>query len=103
VVASDAVGSPTTATLRAVALGNISIKKLGRTSGPTAGGSTFTIIGSGFDKNATVKIGSKTVPVVKRVGSVNIKIRTKANKAGKVSLVITNPDGGKAAAVYTFN
>jgi hypothetical protein len=97
VFASNAVTSPDTVSLSAVALGVVTIKKIESTSGSTRGGTTVEIYGTGFNAGATVTFGGVTATITKRTGSTKLVVRTPAHAAGKVAVVVTNPDTGNAS------
>ena len=80
----------------------LSITCLSPSSGSTRGGTSITITGTGFNSGATVKIDGTLVTVVSRNGSTQIVVRTNAHAAGRVSLVVTNPDTTTASTYFTF-
>jgi hypothetical protein len=78
------------------------ISSVSPTSGPTAGGTSVTITGSGFQAGAAVTIGGTSATVVS-VAPSSITIVTPAHAAGMVNVVVTNP-GGLMATLrgYTY-
>ena len=73
-------------------------------SGTTAGGTTVTITGTGFQSGATVKFGSASATNVVVGGSTSLTATTPANAASTVNVVVTNTDtqSGTLAAAYTY-
>jgi hypothetical protein len=73
-------------------------------SGPTAGGTTVTISGTGFATGATVKFGNTFATNVNVVGSTTITAVTPARSAGSVNVVVTNPNGQNVSSAngYTY-
>jgi IPT/TIG domain len=63
------------------------------TSGPTSGGTSVTISGTGFSTGATVTLGGTAATNVTVVSSVSITATTPAHTAGTVDVVVTNSDG----------
>jgi hypothetical protein len=61
-------------------------------SGPTAGGTSITITGTGFLSNATVSVGGSAASSVAVVNSTTITALTPAHVAGTVDVVVTNSD-----------
>lgn len=60
--------------------------------GPSAGGSTVTIRGSGFQQGATVKFGSVTVTAT-FLDESTLSVTAPSLPPGPVTLTVTNPDG----------
>ena len=92
-------GGLTVLTLANVPLG---IGTLTPANGPSAGGSTVTIRGSGFASGATVTVGGKAAAVTYK--DINtLTIVTPSLTAGAQRVTITNPDGETASwdAAYT--
>ena len=65
-------------------------------SGPTNGGTTVTISGTGFANGATVSFGGTAASNVTVVGSTTITAVTPAHSGGNVNVVVTNPGGESA-------
>lgn len=66
------------------------IKKLAPNAGPTAGGNTVTITGSGFSPGATVAFGSTASPSVTFVSSTQLKAVAPPEAAGVVAVTVTS-------------
>jgi hypothetical protein len=73
-------------------------------SGPTAGGTSLTIGGSGFVAGATVKVGSGAATAVTVISGSTITASTPPGPASVVSVTVTNPDGqvGTRANGFTY-
>jgi hypothetical protein len=73
-------------------------------SGPTSGGTTLTITGTGFVTGATVSVGGSAATGVTVVDSTTLTATTPAHAAGAVSLAVTIPGGQSAtmAAAFTY-
>jgi IPT/TIG domain len=71
-------------------------------SGPTTGGTSVTISGSGFATGATVSIGGANASATV-VGSTTINAITPAHAAGAVNVVVTNPGGESATLNSGFS
>ena len=73
-------------------------------AGPTGGGTSVTISGSGFAAGATVRFGGVAATSVNVNGSTSITAITPAHAAGSVSVVVTNPDNqsGTLTGGYTY-
>lgn len=61
-------------------------------SGPTTGGRSVTITGTGFQSGASVTFGGTAATSVVVVNSTRITAVTPAKAAGKVAVAVTNPD-----------
>lgn len=74
------------------------------TSGPTAGTSSVTIRGTGFQSGATVTIGGASATSVNFVDSTTVTAVTPSGTAGTANVVLTNPDGGSVtgSAAFTY-
>jgi hypothetical protein len=66
-------------------------------SGPTGGGTTVTINGSGFTGATAVKFGSSTAASVTVVSSTRITAVTPAHAPGTVTITVTTPGGTSTA------
>ena len=89
------------------AFGAPSVSKVAPDAGPTAGGNTVTVSGSGFVSGSTVKFGSVTVAAssVSFVSGTEFKVVAPAESAGTVAVTVTTPAGTSAASsadVYAF-
>ena len=62
-------------------------------SGPTVGGTSITVSGTGFQADATVSLGGSLASSVSVVNSTTITALTPAHAAGPVNVVVTNTDG----------
>ena len=62
-------------------------------SGPTAGGTSVTISGSGLQPGAGVVMGGAAATNVSVTSATQITATTPAHAAGAVNVVVTNPDG----------
>ena len=73
-------------------------------SGPTAGGTSITITGTGFLSNASVTIGGTAASSVAVVNSTTITALTPAHAAGTVDVVVTNTDAqsGTKTGAFTY-
>jgi len=73
-------------------------------SGPAAGGTAVTILGSNYQSGAGVKFGNISASVVQVTNSSQIRAVTPAESDGVVSVTVQNSDGQTATAanVYTF-
>ena len=80
------------------------ISSISPNSGPTAGGTTVTISGTGFAAGATVKFGNTAATNVNVLGSTTITAVTPARTSGSVNVVVTNPGGQSATSTsgYTY-
>jgi phosphatidylinositol-3-phosphatase len=74
------------------------------TSGPTAGGTSITITGTGFAAGATVTLGGATATGVIVNSSTTITATTPAHAAGTVDVVVTNSTGqsGTKTSAFTY-
>jgi acid phosphatase len=72
-------------------------------SGPTFGGTTISISGTGFQPGATVTIGGTNASNVSVVNSTSLTALTSAHTAGTVDVVVTNPDGQAATLAQGFS
>jgi hypothetical protein len=71
-------------------------------SGPTTGGTTITVAGTGFVSGATVSIGGTLATNVTYVSSTRLTARTPAKAAGGYSVVVRNPNGQVANTPVGF-
>jgi hypothetical protein len=81
------------------------ITSVSPTSGPTSGGITTVITGTGFDAGATVTLCG-TIVTPSSVSATTIVFATPScGTAGPAAIQVKNPDGGTAtaAAAYTFS
>jgi hypothetical protein len=80
-----------------------SISNISPTSGPTTGGTTVTISGTGFAAGATVKFGTTSATSVNVVGSTTITAVAPAHASGAVNVVVTNPGGQSATSANGYS
>jgi plastocyanin len=80
------------------------VASVGPSSGPAAGGTSVSIAGSGFASGATVSFGSIAASSVSVANATAITAVAPAGSAGKVDVVVTNPDGqtGRLAEAFTY-
>ena len=71
-------------------------------SGPTNGGTSVTITGTGFLSGATVKLGGTSATSVALVNSTSITAVTPAHAAGAVSVQVTNTDAQSGTLTNGF-
>lgn len=73
-------------------------------TGPTAGGTNVTILGTNFVNGATVKFGTHAATNVTFINSTTLHATSPAGTAGAVSVTVTNPDAqsGSRAAAFTY-
>ncbi|MFM8305456.1 MAG: IPT/TIG domain-containing protein [Actinomycetota bacterium] len=71
-------------------------------SGPTGGGTSITIDGSGFVSGATVRVGTSACTNVVFVDSTRITCDTPAGTTGVADVTVTNPDTLSATATGAF-
>ena len=73
-------------------------------SGPTIGGTSVTISGTGFSAGATVKLGGTLATNVTVASSTSITATSPAHAAGVVDVLVTNTDGqsGTLTSGYTY-
>jgi hypothetical protein len=79
------------------AYGAPGITSVNPTKGPTAGGNTVTIVGSGFVPGATVKFGAAAAGTVTFVSSGQLTAVVPAGTAGTVDVSVTTPAGTSGA------
>src|SRR5215472_1185413 len=76
------------------------------TAGPTAGGNTITINGTGFLAGAGVKFGATASATVTFVSATQLKAVAPAHAAGTVDVTVTTPGGTSTASAadhYTYD
>ena len=71
-------------------------------SGTTAGGTSVTITGTGFQSGATVTFGGTASSAVTFNSATQLTAATPARAAGLVDVVVTNPDTQSATATNAF-
>jgi hypothetical protein len=74
-------------------------------SGPTAGGTSVTITGTGFLAGATVSVGGSAATNVSVASGTTITATTPAHAEGAVNVVVTNTDGQSGTKIngFTYN
>lgn len=89
--------------------GNFSVAKVSPTAssispatGSQNGGTAVTITGNGFLTGATVKFGGTIATSSSVVSPTSITATAPAHAAGKVDVVVTNPDGQSATLAQSF-
>lgn len=98
----------TPATLPSVTIGGVSlptITGLSPASGPTAGGTTVTITGTGFTGATAVQFGGAPADSFSVVSDTSITATSPAGAAGSVSVRVTTPSGmndTSAADQFTY-
>jgi len=81
----------------------LTIAGAGPSTGPTAGGTTVTIVGTGFTHSASVIFGGAAAPTVIYVSSTKLQALTPAHASGTVSvLVAENPHNQSATLAGGF-
>jgi hypothetical protein len=101
----NANGGPQTVSLSGTGTApveNPTISGISVTTGPTAGGTSLILTGTGFEQGATVSFGSTPAPSVSVLSSTQIQATTPPLSAGTISVTITNPDGGNVALSNGF-
>ena len=78
------------------------ISSLTPTSGPTAGGTSVTITGTGFTGTTAVTFDGVAAASFTVVSDTEITATTPAHAAGPVDVVVTSPDGASAPGVFTY-
>jgi putative cell wall-binding protein len=107
VTVSDAYGtSPLGPTFTYVALPTINSGGLSPNSGPTTGGTTVTIAGTGFSDvpgNPTVDFGTSVAPIVDVVSSSEITADSPPGTAGPVEVTVSDAGGTSNGEVFTYD
>jgi hypothetical protein len=98
-------GTSAAASANRYTYGPPTVTSLSPNTGPTGGGNTVTINGSGFVPGATVKFGTTASSSVTFVSGTQIKAKAPAHAAGAVNVRVTTPAGMSAASSanrYTY-
>jgi MYXO-CTERM domain-containing protein len=96
VVVHETTGAGATYSLAVSDCGSVAVTNITPNSGPTAGGASVTLKGTGFLANATVMIGGAATDVIV-VDEATITAKTPINQpAGAVNVVVTNTDASTA-------
>jgi hypothetical protein len=92
-------------TLGAAFSETLTLNSASPSSGPSSGGQTVILSGSGFLTGLSVTFGGAQATVVRVLSSAKILVTTPAHTAGTVNVVVTNPNGQSATLVggYTYN
>lgn len=80
------------------------ISSLSPNSGPVTGGTTVTILGSGFASGAAVSFGGLSSTSVTCVSSSQIRAVVPSSLAGTIAVTVTNPDtqSGTLSSAFTY-
>ena len=81
-----------------------SVSSVSPSSGPVTGGTTVTILGTGFQSGASVTFGGTASTSVTLVSSTEIQAVSPVSLAGTVSISVANPDSqsGTLASAFTY-
>lgn len=81
-----------------------SVSSVSPTSGPVTGGTTVTILGSGFQSGSTVAFGSTAAASVTFVSSTEIQVVSPSSTAGTVAISVANSASQTStlSAAFTF-
>jgi len=82
----------------------LTLSSISPSTGPVTGGTTVTILGSGFQSGASVSFGGIAATSVKLVSSTEIQAVSPVSPAGTVTIVVTNSDsqGGTLESAFTY-
>lgn len=81
----------------------LAISSVGPSTGPTAGGTTVTVSGTGFTHSASVMFGGAAAPAVAYINSTELQVTTPAHTGGTVTVaVIENPHHQSASLAGGF-
>ena len=72
-------------------------------TGALTGGTTLTLVGSGFAPGATVTIGGIPAPTVSSVSPTQIVVTSPAGASGAAVILVTNPGGAIAGLANAFS
>ena len=84
-----------------VAWGSITVTQISPSSGPSAGGTSVRISGTGFVSGATVSFGGAAATQVTVTSSTSITATTPAHSAGAVTVTVINPDNSSGSLSST--
>lgn len=81
-----------------------SVSGISPDSGPVTGGTTVTVLGSGFQSGANVEFGGLAATSVTLVSSTELQAVSPASTGGTVSIAVTNTDSQTTtlASAYTY-
>lgn len=84
---------------------SVTVSSVTPNSGPTTGGTTVTVVGSGFANGAAVSFGGTAASGVSVVSATQITATAPAHAAGAVTLAVVNPDSsqGSLADAFTYS
>lgn len=105
VTVSDYVGTSAKSNADLYAFGAPSVVSISPTSGPTTGGTTVTITGSGFVPGTSVDFGTTAAKKVTFVSPTKLKAVSPAEPSGSVDVTATTAAGTSATSagdVFTF-
>ncbi|WP_158292613.1 IPT/TIG domain-containing protein [Serinibacter arcticus] len=71
-------------------------------AGPTAGGTSVTVVGENFTPDSVVTIDGETVPATVNDEGTEVTFTTPAHEAGPVDVVVTTPGGSTEPLVFTY-
>jgi IPT/TIG domain-containing protein len=82
----------------------LTLSSISPSTGPVTGGTTVTLLGSGFQSGASVSFGGIAATSVKLVSSTEIQAVSPVSPAGTVTIVVTNSDsqGGTLESAFTY-
>lgn len=80
----------------------LTVKSVSPTTGPSSGGVTVTLTGTGFAADASVSFGGIHATNLLALGS-SLTVRVPPHPAGIVDVTVTNPDGRVATLVGGFS
>ncbi len=78
------------------------VSSVGPSSGPVGGGTSVSIAGAGFTTGATVSFGTAAATSVNVTSAATVTAVAPAGNAGKVDVVVTNPDGQTGRLIEGF-
>jgi hypothetical protein len=102
VTVTNPTGRSMTATSAFTYIAPPTITSVSPSTGPTAGGTRVTILGSDFHNDAEVTFDGSPASVLDRDASTGITVSTPSHPAGSVDVLVTNPDGQEAVATSAF-
>ncbi len=80
----------------------VQIQSVDPTSGPAAGGTTITILGSGFGADATVQVGGSPATNLGVVSASEITCTVPAGTVGFAGVTVAHANGGKGSVPNAF-
>ncbi len=81
-------------TFGAAGAGGPTITSASPATGPSAGGTTITLTGTGFTGGSTVLFGNAASPTITYLGSSQLFVVTPANNPGAATITVINSSGG---------